>query len=56
MSFSDVLNPSFVMYEFFFLDEMLDVVAVVGSEHGDGSGGNEHAPANMLVGLLFLFF
>ena len=56
MSFSDVLNPSFVMYEFFFLDEMLDVVAVVASEHGGGSGGNEHAPASMLVGLLFFVF
>ena len=31
------------MYEFFFLDEMLDVVAAVASEHGGGSGGNEHA-------------
>ena len=56
MSFSDVLNPSFVMYDFFLLDEMLDVVVVVASEHGGGSGGNEHAPASMLVGLLFLFF
>ena len=51
-----MLNPSFVMYEFFFLDEMLDVVAAVASKHGGGSGGNEHAPTSMLVGLLFFVF
>jgi len=34
---------------------MLDVVAAVASEHGGGSGGNKHAPASMLVGLLFCF-
>jgi len=37
------------------LDEMLDVVVAVASEHGGGRGGNEHAPASMLVGLLFFF-
>ena len=35
---------------------MLDVVAAVASEHGGGSGGNEHALASMLVGLLFFCF
>ena len=44
------------MFEFFSLDEMLDVVAAVASEYGGGSGGNEHAPASMLVGLLFFVF
>ena len=45
------------MYEFFsWMDEMLDVMAAVASEHGGGSGGNEHAPASMLVGLLFFVF
>jgi len=44
------------MYEFFFLDEMLNGVAAVASEHGGGSGGNEHAPASVLDGLLFFCF
>jgi len=35
---------------------MLDVVAELASEHGGGSGSNEHALASMLVGLLFFCF